>query len=154
MAFSSLWKWHPRDAVKMWTWYCNTRHIPSNNLACTIKFSEDMLRAICFFYIFIFRWCILNHIAVCPSVCLSVCQLCKQWLKKDTFQNHYTPCRWNWGRHTGFSLSVHLSFRPSVCRWNCVHFVSYNISWIHFIFSHLINQLQKVCCVFQVSSLM
>ena len=61
------------------------------------------------------------------------------------------------GGYTGFTLSVrlsvHLSVLPSVCasvplcRELCPLCIFYNIYWIHFIFTHLIKQLQKVCRV-------
>ena len=60
----------------------------------------------------------------------------------DSF--HYTPCTTKLlGGYIGFTLSVHLSFCPSrilLCS-------AYSSGWIHVIFIHLINQLQKVCLV-------
>ena len=45
------------------------------------------------------------------------------------------------GGYIGFTLSV----RPS--RITCPLCSAYSSGWIHFIFTHLIKQLQKVCCV-------
>ena len=51
------------------------------------------------------------------------------------------------GGYIGFTPSVRLSVRPSVCpsRIPCPLCSAYSSSWIHFIFTHLIEQLQKVC---------
>ena len=45
--------------------------------------------------------------------------------------------------------SVRLSVRPSVRLWteSCPLCIFHNTCRIHFIFTHLINQLQKVCRV-------
>ena len=47
------------------------------------------------------------------------------------------------------SLSVCPSVCPSVCLWteSCQLYIFYNTRWIHFIFTYLIKQLQKVCSV-------
>ena len=42
------------------------------------------------------------------------------------------------GGYTGFALSVHLS---------CLLCIFNNTRQIHFVFAHLITQLQKVCCL-------
>ena len=49
------------------------------------------------------------------------------------------------GGYTGFSPSVRPSIRPS--RIPCLLCSAYSSGWIHFIFVHLIKQLQSVCCV-------
>ena len=56
------------------------------------------------------------------------------------------PLQRSWkGGHTGITLSV----RPSVRLWieSCPLRIFNNTYQIHFIFAHLIKQLQKVCCV-------
>ena len=50
-----------------------------------------------------------------------------------------------WGGYIGFTPSVRLSVRPS--RIPCPLCSFYSSGWIHFIFIHLIKQLQKVCRV-------
>ena len=47
------------------------------------------------------------------------------------------------GGYIGFTPSVRLSVRPS--RIPCPLCSFYSSGWIHFIFIHLIKQLQKVC---------
>ena len=47
------------------------------------------------------------------------------------------------GGYTGFTPSVRLSIRPSGIP--CPLCSAYSFGWIHFIFIHLIEQLQKVC---------
>ena len=54
------------------------------------------------------------------------------------------------GGYIGFTLSVRPSVRPSVPRPSripCPLCSFYSSGWIHFIFMHLIKQLQKVCLV-------
>ena len=53
------------------------------------------------------------------------------------------------GGYTGITLSVYPSVRPSVRLWteSCPLCIFTNAHWIHFIFAHLIKQLQKVCRV-------
>ena len=48
--------------------------------------------------------------------------------------------------YTGFT-SIRLSVRLSICLWteSCPLCNFHNTSWIHFIFTHLIKQIQKVC---------
>ena len=46
-----------------------------------------------------------------------------------------------WG-YTGFTLSIGLSVCRSICGQNGIF---YNTCPIHFIFTHLIKQIQKVC---------
>ena len=50
--------------------------------------------------------------------------------------------------YTGFTSSICLSVCPSVCLWteSCPLCIFNNTRRIHFIFTHLIKQLQKVCC--------
>ena len=64
-----------------------------------------------------------------------------------------------WGAYTGFTLSVRLFTPPSVClsalpsvclsvcllMKSCLFCIFHSTSQIHFIFTHLISQLQKVC---------
>ena len=49
----------------------------------------------------------------------------------------------------GFTLSIRPSVRPSVrpSRIPCSLHSAYSSGWIHFIFIHLIKQLQEVCRV-------
>ena len=49
------------------------------------------------------------------------------------------------GGYTGFTPSVRPSVRPS--RIPCPLCSAYSFGWIHFIFIHLVKQLQKVCRV-------
>ena len=54
------------------------------------------------------------------------------------------------GGYIGFTPSVRPSVRPSVprpSRITCPLCSAYSSGWIHFIFTHLIKQLQKVCRV-------
>ena len=53
------------------------------------------------------------------------------------------------GGYTGFTSSVRPSVCPSVHLWTkpCPLCIVHNTSRIHFIFAHLIKQLQKVCRV-------
>ena len=71
---------------------------------------------------------------------------------------HYTPFQRSWGG--GMLLSLCLSVCPSVCRPNHVHsplciFHIHDIhaSQIHFIFTHLINQLRVSSFFFQFQNL-
>ena len=67
------------------------------------------------------------------------------------------PLQRSWSRvywfHQWPCPSVHPSVRPSVrpsdSLWteSCPLCIIYNTHWIHFIFTHLIKQLQKVCCM-------
>ena len=91
-----------------------------------------------------------------------ICALNK-WLSKQSWgwwfetsscslRRHYTP-------HTTKLLGgILVSLRPSVCpsirpsvlrpsRIPCLLCSAYSSGWIHFIFVHLIKQLQKVCCI-------
>ena len=56
------------------------------------------------------------------------------------------------GEYIGFIPSVRLSIRPSVCpsRIPCPLCSAYSTGWIHFIFIHLIKQLE---CVWRVQCL-
>ena len=51
--------------------------------------------------------------------------------------------------YTGFTSSVRLSVRLSIGLWkeSCPLCNFHNTSWIHFILTHLIKQLQKVCLI-------
>ena len=53
-----------------------------------------------------------------------------------------------WG-YIGFTPSIHLSVSPSVrpSHIPCQLCSTYSSGWIHFMFIHLIKQLQKVCCM-------
>ena len=53
------------------------------------------------------------------------------------------------GRYTGFTLSICLSVHPSFSSVDhpCLLCILNNTSWIHFKFTHVINQLQKMCSV-------
>ena len=63
-----------------------------------------------------------------------------------TISHYHTPAQWScWGGYTGFTLSVRPSVRPS--RIPCPLCSTCSFGWIHFIFTHLIKQLQKVCRV-------
>ena len=48
--------------------------------------------------------------------------------------------------------SIRLFVCPSVCLWTelCLLCIFYNTCWIHFIFTHLIKQFQKVCRMLSV----
>ena len=81
-----------------------------------------------------------NHVCVCVCECASV-SVC-----------NYTPASMKLkGGYTGFTLSVclsiHPSVRPSVSLWteSCPLCIFHDTSRFHFIFTHLINQLQKLC---------
>ena len=52
------------------------------------------------------------------------------------------------GEYTGFTLSVHLSVRPSVRLWteSCPFCILHNTSRIHFKCTHLIKQLSICIC--------
>ena len=68
------------------------------------------------------------------------------------YKINYTP-RFNEveRRYTGFTSSVRPSVHPpSVRLWteSCQLCNSHNTSWLHFMFTHRIKQLQKVCCVY------
>ena len=62
---------------------------------------------------------------------------------KSIKKSNYIPCSTQLKGYTGFTLSV----CPSVRLWteSCLLCIFHNTSWIHFIFTHLIKQLQKVC---------
>ena len=69
---------------------------------------------------------------------------------RDTMTAYYTPRFNEFERgNTGFTSSVRMSVRPSVRLWTkpCSFCIFHNTSRIHFIFAHLIKQLQQMCSV-------
>ena len=74
---------------------------------------------------------------------------CKIWYTRE---DHYTPLTTK--LLGGILVSLHPSVCPSVCpsvprpsRIPCPLCSFYSCGWIHYIFMHLIKQLQKVCRV-------
>ena len=70
-------------------------------------------------------------------------------IQVNSFGNYYTP------RTTKLLGGILVSLRPSICpasvpcpsRITCPLCSAYSSGWIHFIFTHLIKQLPKVCLV-------
>ena len=88
-----------------------------------------------------------------PMMIIVLTDLCitrPQWVKIHRL--HYVHCTLRFIEvergYTGFTLSVCLSVRlwTKSCPL-CIFYNMYNIIQIHFIFAHLIKQLQKVCHV-------
>ena len=70
-------------------------------------------------------------------------------MKSNTNLVYYTPCFNKVERGVYWFHLVHLSVRLSIRLWmeSCPLCILHNTSWIHFIFTHLIKKLQKVCHV-------
>ena len=80
-------------------------------------------------------------------ICMWACAYYTVTMYPMQYMHHYTKL---FGGYIGFTLSVRLSVRPSVpclSRIPCPLCSFYSSGWVHFIFMHLIKQLQKVCRV-------
>ena len=66
---------------------------------------------------------------------------------KILYYHDYSPCATK--LLGGILLSLHPSVCPSIRPASCMCLLcsTYSSGWLHFIFIHLIKQLQEVCCV-------
>ena len=93
------------------------------------------------------KWANFNNVKAVftsPQTFQSVDKVLPRCLRKGSHSTfHYTP-----GFNEAGGIS-RLSVRPSVCLWteSCPLCIFNNTHQIHFIFAHLIKQLQKVCHV-------
>ena len=128
--------WHSWNTGLLGTqWCCGFSHFVSPPLFCSIGYGRVM-----------FFW-IDSAFFLLVSMVLQLLTLfqCQSLVKNEIFRFIE---RWVYWFHI-VCLSIRPSVHLSIHMWtkSCLLCISYNTSRIHFIFAHLIKQLQKVCPV-------